>query len=130
MKRRTKQRDEVRELLDRTPGFASAQDVFQALRDSGSAIGLATVYRALTALAGEGIADSLTRDGETVYRACRPGHHHHLVCRSCGATTEISAEPVEEWAASVASAHGYRDPEHVVDVFGLCPDCQNTSTGN
>jgi Fur family ferric uptake transcriptional regulator len=130
VKRRTKQRDEVRDLLDRTPGFASAQDLHQALRDSGSAIGLATVYRALTALADEGVADSLTREGETVYRACRPGHHHHLVCRRCGATTEISAEPVEEWASGVAKAHGYFEPEHVVDVFGLCPDCHNASTGN
>lgn len=130
MKRRTKQRDEIQRLLNHSDGFVSAQQLHQQLRDSGSTVGLATVYRALTALVDEGVADPLTREGETVYRACRPGHHHHLVCRGCGAATEISAEPVEAWAHSVAKAHGYSSPEHVVDVFGLCPACQATSTGN
>ena len=130
MKRRTKQRDEVRELLDQSDGFVSAQELHQQLREAGSTVGLATVYRALGALVDEGVADPLTREGETVYRACRPGHHHHLVCRSCGAATEISADPVEAWAKSIAEAHGYREPEHVVDVFGTCPACQQASTGN
>lgn len=130
MKRRTKQRDEIRDLLDQSEGFVSAQELHQQLRETGSSIGLATVYRALQALVDEGVADPLTRDGETTYRACRPGHHHHLVCRACGTAMEISAEPVESWAKSVAAANGYTAPEHIVDVFGVCPACQQASTGN
>lgn len=129
MKRHTKQRDEVREALSHVDGFVSAQELHQQLRDAGSGIGLATVYRTLGALADEGEADPLTRSGETVYRACRPGHHHHLVCRECGVAIEISAQPVESWAKSIAAEHGYTEPEHVVDVFGVCPQCQKTSTG-
>lgn len=129
MRRQTKQRDEVREALSVTSGFISAQDLHRALREGGSSIGLATVYRTLQAMADSGEADALTREGEHVYRACLPGHHHHLVCRSCGAVIEISAQPVEAWARSVAADYGYADPEHVVDVFGVCPRCQKDSTG-
>ena len=124
MKRNTWQREAVREALGTREGFVSAQSLHSALRDGGSSIGLATVYRALADLAVEGEADSLQQEGESLYRACTPGtHHHHLICRNCGAAVEITADPVEQWAASVAAEHGYTQARHVVDIFGLCPKC-------
>ena len=95
-----------------------------SLHEAGSPIGLATVYRALADLATEGEADSLQQEGESLYRACTPGsHHHHLICRNCGLTVEIAADAVEPWARQVAAAHGFTQPQHVVDVFGLCAAC-------
>ena len=124
MKRNTWQRDAVREALGDSEGFVSAQTLHASLKDSGSTVGLATVYRALADLATEGEADALQQDGESLYRACTPGiHHHHLICRNCGKTIEIAADEVEQWAQSVAAQHGFTQPQHVVDVFGYCPQC-------
>ena len=124
MKRTTWQREAVRDALDRSDGFVSAQALHASMRGTGSEVGLATVYRALADLAHEGEADSLQQEGESLYRACTPGsHHHHLICRNCGRTVEISADPVESWARQVAAENGFTAPEHVVDVFGLCPEC-------
>ncbi|WP_157157653.1 MULTISPECIES: transcriptional repressor [unclassified Diaminobutyricimonas] len=123
MKRNTWQREAVREALGDAEGFVSAQALHSTLRETGSPIGLATVYRALASLAGAGEADSLQQDGESLYRACTSGHHHHLICRNCGITVEIEADPIEAWARQVAAEHGFTEPSHVVDVFGLCAEC-------
>lgn len=125
MKRNTWQREAVREALGSSDAFVSAQSLYSELRDTGNAIGLATVYRALADLATLGEADSLqSADGENLYRACTPGqHHHHLICRKCGTTIEIKADAVERWAQSVAADHGFTQANHVVDVFGLCAEC-------
>lgn len=125
MKRNTWQREAVREALDASGTFVSAQNLHSGLRDAGSAVGLATVYRALAELTADGDADSLQSvDGESLYRACTPGqHHHHLICRGCGTTAEIKADDVERWAQSVAAEHGFTQASHVVDVFGLCASC-------
>ncbi len=125
MKRNTWQRDTVTAALAAQDAFVSAQQLHGILREEGTGIGLATVYRALADMAAGGRADSLqSADGEALYRACTPGqHHHHLMCRNCGQAEEIEAAAVEQWAKSVAAAHGYTQPEHVVDVFGLCPAC-------
>lgn len=125
MKRNTWQREAVKAALDAQDAFVSAQHLHSFLRDDGTIIGLATVYRALADLATAGEADSLqSSEGEALYRACTPGqHHHHLICRKCGATVEIEADAVERWAKSVAAEHGFTQPEHIVDVFGLCPAC-------
>lgn len=109
--------------LEQRPDFVSAQELHQSLREKGSTIGLATVYRTLNALAEEGSADALSLEGENLYRACSPGHHHHLICRQCGQTTEIEASAVEAWAKQVASDHGFTDPQHIVDIFGTCRSC-------
>jgi Fur family ferric uptake transcriptional regulator len=127
MKRNTWQRDAVREALGSTGSFISAQNLYSALRSSGSPIGLATVYRALNDLTTEGNADSLhSPDGEALYRACSTDtHHHHLICRSCGLTVEIEADAVESWARSIATQHGFTDAAHIVDVFGYCAKCSH-----
>ncbi|GAA2909089.1 Fur family ferric uptake transcriptional regulator [Microbacterium keratanolyticum] len=123
--RNTWQRERVREALADVRGFVSAQTLHGTLRDENTGIGLATVYRALAGLVASGDADSLlSPDGEALYRACSTqGHHHHLICRRCGLTVEIEATDVEQWAQRTAAMHGFRDAEHVVDVFGLCTPC-------
>lgn len=124
MRRNTWQREAVRAALRESDGFIAAQPLHQRLRDGGSPIGLATVYRALADLADTGEADALAQDGESLFRACEsPRHHHHLICRMCGRTVEVEADGVEEWARAVASVNGYTEPSHTIDVFGLCPVC-------
>lgn len=124
-RRNTWQKEAVRRALDEAEGFVSAQALHASISGEGTRIGLATVYRALAQLAEDEEADSLqSADGEVVYRACdMDEHHHHLICRSCGLTVEVAAEPVERWASEVAAAHGFGEPTHVVDVFGVCRAC-------
>ena len=124
-KRNTWQREAVRGALDQNEGFISAQSLHSSLRDTGSPIGLATVYRALADLALEGDADSLqSPDGESLYRACSTTeHHHHLICRNCGLTVEIEVAAIENWATDEASKHGFTEAAHVIDIFGLCAAC-------
>jgi Fur family ferric uptake transcriptional regulator len=123
-RRQTRQRTAVLALLDELDGFRTAQDLHALLRERGDAVGLATVYRALQALVDDGLVDVLrSEDGEAAYRRCSPVHHHHLVCRSCGATVEVADPPVERWAARVAAEHGFADVQHQLEVFGTCRAC-------
>ena len=123
-KRNTWQKDAVKHALGEAAGFVSAQQLHLVLRNHGSTIGLATVYRALADLATAGDADSLqSKDGELLYRACGTEHHHHLICRSCGKTVEIEASKVETWADEVAKSHGFTQPSHTIDIFGVCASC-------
>lgn len=123
-RRRTRQREAVAALLQDRADFRTAQQIHADLRDAGAGVGLTTVYRTLAVMAESGEVDMLLgEDGEARYRACSAGHHHHLVCRSCGFTVEVTAAPVERWARRMADDHGFTDLTHTVEVVGLCPDC-------
>ena len=123
--RPTRQRTAVTDALSRSREFRSAQQIHDLLQTAGDKVGLATVYRTLAALADAGTVDVLRReDGEAVYRQCvAETHHHHLVCRECGAAVEITGEAVEDWARTVAAEHGYSGISHSFELFGTCPDC-------
>lgn len=118
----TRQQVAVAEQLAARDDFVSAQDLHAALTASGASVGLATVYRTLQSMAGDGLVDALlTPDGETIYRRCETAsHHHHLVCRQCGRTVEVEGPAVERWAEKVSADHGFRDVEHTLEIFGVC----------
>lgn len=120
-RRPTKQQQAVAAALAASGDFQSAQDLHATLRDGGQGVGLATVYRTLTALADQGDLDVLrTDEGESVYRSCSTGHHHHLVCRECGRTVEIEGPAVEQWTERVAAEHGFTQTGHTLEIFGVC----------
>ena len=126
--RATKQGAAVEAVLARAEGFRSAQDLHAELRRQGEAVGLTTVYRHLTTLADNGTVDMLqTGVGEAVYRLCGTDrHHHHVVCRQCGASVEVDGPEVEAWAEQVAARAGYTDVSHTLEVFGTCSTCSGT----
>jgi Fur family ferric uptake transcriptional regulator len=122
--RPTRQRRAIRAAMETFEDFRSAQEIHALLGDRGEPVGLSTVYRTLQSLADAGEIDSLrTESGESIYRRCSATHHHHLVCRSCGATVEVEGPAVEKWTRSVAAAHGYSDVSHTLEIFGTCGDC-------
>lgn len=128
--RQTRQRASVAAALDELDDFRSPQELHDYLKQAGHSVGLTTVYRTLQAMVESGDVDVIVRDdGESVYRQCSTTHHHHLVCRSCGATVEIVGPTVETWADAMAAEHGYREVSHTLEIFGLCPQCPSSSLG-
>ena len=127
--RTPRQRRAVEAALRRTADFVSAQDLHLTLREAGERVGLATVYRTLGLMAETGAVDMIrAEDGEARYRLCASeDHHHHLVCRECGRTVEVEEPDAERWAERMASAHGFTDVSHTLEIFGLCAECSTAS---
>ena len=126
-RRPTRQRSAIARALAGSAEFRSAQEIHADLAGSGTRVGLATVYRNLQAMAGDGEVDVIrTPEGEAVYRSCATEHHHHhVVCRSCGLAVEVTGDVVERWAEAVATAHGFTQVRHTVEMDGLCADCSS-----
>ena len=67
----TWQKPAVLEQLSNTDEFVPAQELHQKISQSAKKLGLTTVYRALTEMVKQGMADSLSiSDGEMRYRIC------------------------------------------------------------
>ncbi|MDR2372543.1 MAG: transcriptional repressor [Bifidobacteriaceae bacterium] len=126
IKRRTsKSRAAVLSGLAQAGAFRSAQALHQELRAAGHPVGLATVYRNLQVLAEDGLVDQVRVEGaEALYRVCdQDGHHHHVICRSCGRSAAVTGPDFEVWADKVAAAAGFADIRHSLEISGICRDC-------
>jgi Fur family ferric uptake transcriptional regulator len=107
----------------------SAEDIYQALRDEGEEVGLATVYRVLTQFEAAGL---VTRHhfegGQAVFELNREGHHDHIVCITCGKVEEFVDEIIEQQQEKIASEKGYAISDHSLILYGTCPDCQKAAS--
>lgn len=119
-------RGAVVELLARQDCCLSAQEISDELREGGSAVGIASVYRALDLLDGMGLVQRVdTGEGPTRYEAVIPGghHHHHVVCERCGRVAAFEDERLEEAIERLACSLRHEVSGHEVMIRGACPRC-------
>ena len=116
--RLTPQRRAVVDAVAAQDGAFTVVDVFAQARKKEPTLGLATVYRTVELLREAGSVRQLAG----AYVRCHSGHHHHLVCTSCGAVeeTELCGVPSP---AVLRRRHGFRAETHDLDVYGLCARC-------
>jgi Fur family transcriptional regulator, ferric uptake regulator len=123
------QRREIVSAAQALVGVFTVEELARATHARNAGIGTATVYRAVGALELSGWIERVgERDGAALYVRCDAGehHHHHVVCEGCG-RVEATECPVA--LASVAGPEGFRITRHEVTLYGLCPACSATRTG-
>ncbi|MDP5070222.1 MAG: ferric iron uptake transcriptional regulator [Congregibacter sp.] len=91
----------------------SAEDVYQALRDAGEDVGLATVYRVLTQFEGAGLVTRHNFEGgHSVFELDHGEHHDHMVCEDTGEVIEFHDAIIEERQKKIAQEHGFDLIDH------------------
>jgi len=104
----------IPEILDGRPGLAQS-----------------SVYRNLVVLEDAGVVhrvvgtDDFARWELTEDLA---GHHHHLICASCGRVEDVPASAglersVAAAAAAITKTTGFRTQHHRLDLVGVCESC-------
>jgi Fur family transcriptional regulator, ferric uptake regulator len=114
------------EFLDAQPCALTAREIDAALRDSGQAIGLASLYRNLDLLVDLKLVGRLdVGQGMARYERLLPSgeHHHHLVCERCGRITPFDDRALEESIRRLCRKVDFEVAEHDVVLRGACADC-------
>ncbi len=106
-------------------GPFTAADLVAAAEARRLRIGRATIFRAIDLLVQLNVIERLDLpSGEHAYVACRATHHHHLVCSSCGRSTDVDDAGLRAVVADIALRTGYRIDDHRLELFGKCAACQ------
>jgi Fe2+ or Zn2+ uptake regulation protein len=85
----TPQRRAVYEHLSRAAHHPTAEEVYHGVRHEVPKISLATVYKALEALAASGVASKLTDGGGSARYDARSERHYHLRCLRSGSVQDL-----------------------------------------
>lgn len=124
--RLTGPRRELAALISRRQGHFTAADLLADAEDHNLGIGRATVFRLLELLADQNLVERVDLpDGRHAYVPCEPSHHHHLVCISCGAISEVDDCGIDAVTAEAAQRSGFEIQSHRLELFGRCPRCKN-----
>lgn len=123
----TQPRLAVLDAVRRDP-HSDALGVLNRVRRTLPGVSHQAVYDCLTALSGAGLLRRIEPAGSPArYELLRGDNHHHLICRGCGAITDVACGVGEAPCLTVNDDHGYVIDEAEVIYWGLCPDCLPTS---
>jgi Fe2+ or Zn2+ uptake regulation protein len=126
--RYTRARRAVVEALARADGPRSASELHD---DMDRNVPLSSLYRSLSVLDEAGVLEPHNSlKGLTRYELAEwlAGHHHHLVCLSCGTVEDIglSAETesrLEQLVGTVTKQLSFSPSGHTLEVHGRCARC-------
>ncbi|MCD2116837.1 MULTISPECIES: Fur family transcriptional regulator [Rhodococcus] len=119
----TRQRLAVLDAAHEHP-HADADRIFDAVGAVVPGIGRHTVYDILHALSAHGLLRRIRPAGFHARYEVRVGdNHHHLVCRSCAAISDVDHTIGDSRCLSPVDDAGFDVDEADVVFWGLCRDC-------
>lgn len=125
----TDQRLAILESLHGGRAHVTAQEVFEVVSENFPEIGFATVYRFLRTLTENSFVTEVRMGGLPArYELTPKSHHDHLTCVSCGKICEFENHHIEELQGKVAKQFGFQLTSHVLELYGICPDCLKRKT--
>ena len=123
----TKQQQAILDCLSRRGGAVlSAAALSEELRGQGSPVGLATIYRHLERLEGQGLVHKVTTEEGACYRYCDGGEGNCFLlrCESCGRVIHADCGQLRAFYQHLEQAHHFTvDPRKTV-LSGLCDACR------
>jgi Fur family ferric uptake transcriptional regulator len=116
----------VVDLLDSQTCALSAVEIEDALRCSERPVARASIYRILDELERLRLIQKVpVGQAMARYEPIRggAGHHHHLVCNSCGTVVPFSDSRLEHAISELSRRLPMRVAEHEIVLHGECADC-------
>ena len=105
----------------------TAKEIADRLRERGSDVGVASIYRTLELLDNLRLARRVdAAEGVARYEPIDPSgeHHHHIVCASCGEVRAFEDTELERAIERLSKRVDYAVDAHDVTLRGECPACR------
>jgi len=123
--RLTPQRMMILSAIENSQNHISAEDIYAQIVAKYPHVNISTVYRTLELLKRHGLVTETDLGGGRVrYHPTDKGHHHHLVCRECGATIDLDESVLTPVKAALLRDYRFiADLRHLA-IFGRCIKCR------
>jgi Fe2+ or Zn2+ uptake regulation protein len=101
----------------------TAGAVLETVHEQDPSVSRATVFRVLAEAAESGELQRLSLAGSSDCFDITLGKHAHMVCRTCGAVSDVDLPDTEQLKESATGVSGGLIESCHVQFFGLCPTC-------
>ncbi len=127
----TAARRQICRTLAAAGGHVTADQLVDLVRQEAPQTGRMTVYRTLDLLCALGALRPVYQGtGAAHFILLHDGHHHHLVCTSCGQIIELDECLLNEVGETIGRRFQFDVQGHLLELFGLCGPCRDQGAGN
>jgi Fur family ferric uptake transcriptional regulator len=123
--RLTPQRMLVIEALHSADKHISAEEIYEHLHSRYPYANICTVYRTLELLKKlDLVTETDFGEGRVRYHVAEKGHHHHLVCRSCGKVIDLEELVLHPLKETLLQEYGFDADLRHLAISGVCSGCR------
>ncbi len=122
--RLTPQRIMILSAIENSDSHISAEEIYSQIVAKYPNVNISTVYRTLELLKQLGlVTDTDLGEGRVRYHPAEKGHHHHLVCRECGAIIDLDESLLATLKGALLREYKFSaDLKHLA-ILGRCINC-------
>jgi len=122
--RLTPQRMMILSAIENSDDHISAEEIYAQVVAKYSNVNISTVYRTLELLKRLGlVTETDLGEGRVRYHPADKGHHHHLVCKECGAIIDLDESVMAPVKDTLLREYKFiADLEHLA-ILGRCVNC-------
>jgi Fur family peroxide stress response transcriptional regulator len=121
----THQRQVIYETVLSLPGHPNPEEIYGQVRQRIPSISLATVYKNIRTFLASGLLREVSLHHGSLRLENDQRPHHHLVCVSCRAITDLQEDGVEPVRLRQRLPRGFRVKRIAVDILGICAACSS-----
>ena len=123
--RLTPQRRVVIKAIEDSDTHISAEEIYAQVVAKYPRVNISTVYRTLELLEKLGLIYEIDLgEGHIGYHPEEKGHHHHLICRKCGAVIDVGESVLFPVQATLLQAFDFQADLRHLAISGLCERCR------
>jgi Fur family ferric uptake transcriptional regulator len=115
--RETKQKQIIREELDKLDSFFNAEELFEVVKTKDASIGIATIYRFLKEAKNNRELFSYVCDRKTVYSKGKKSHCH-FICEETGEIIHFEIDNIDFLKDKIPGSI----TSFQIEVRGICKD--------
>ena len=128
--RLTPQRMLVIDALHNADRHISAEELYEQLHSRYPYANISTVYRTLELLKELNlVTETNLGEGRVRYHVAEKGHHHHLVCRSCGKIIDLAELALYPLKDTLLQQYGFAADLRHLAISGECKVCRKKKGG-
>ena len=123
--RLTPQRMLVIQALHEADKHISAEEIYEQLHNRYPYANISTVYRTLELLKELNlVTEADFGEGRVRYHVAEKGHHHHLVCHSCGKIIDLEESLIHPLEHTLLQKYGFDADLRHLAISGECSRCR------
>jgi len=127
--RMTPQRLMIVEAVENSMDHISAEEIYAQVIKKYPNVNISTVYRTLDTLAEMKLVTRTDLgDGRVRYHPADKGHHHHLVCRECGAIIDLDERALAGLQETLLRDYNFIADLRHLGITGRCVKCNQMNT--
>ena len=128
--RLTPQRMLVIDILHDADRHISAEEIYKQLHNRYPYANISTVYRTLELLKElDLVTEADFGEGRVCYHVAGKGHHHHLICHSCGKIMNLEESLLHPLENTLLQKYGFEADLRHLAISGKCSECGKKKRG-